>query len=316
MPKLLPAIALAALTFVPGTLAWIAPARAQTAGAPSVGGAAMATTAPLALRAENEQRDVDCAGQDVLIEGRHDQYTLHGGCRSLTIRGEGVQVHAEMAPAGRIAIEGNGDQVEWFLHRPGPDPVTAINGEGSRILQEHRLGSIVAPPSAEPVRPDLGPPLELAGSEQSRDADCAGRDVTLTGSGDIVVLRGGCRSLTVNGDGNRVQAEVMPGTRITIVGSKSTVAFAILGTGPDPIVSVNGQGSDAWRIQRLGATSRADAGVGVAPTPRGMVVQGGQGAVVSQMPTVHQPLQDNGPPGVPGDQPLTQGGAAGSAAGK
>ena len=133
----------------------------------------------------------------------------------------------------------------------------------------------------------------------------------LTGSNATMVLRGGCRSLTVEGDGDRVQAEMMPGTRITIIGSKSTVAFALLGTGPDPIVSVNGQGSDAWRIQRLGATSRADASVGVTPTLQGMQVQGGQGAVVSQMPAVPQPLQDNGPPGVPADQPLIPGRAPG-----
>ena len=78
-------------------------------------------------------------------------------------------------------------------------------------------------------------------------------------------------------------------------------------TGPDPIVSVNGQGSDAWRIQRLGATSRADASAGVMPTPQGMRCRAGRAPCVSQMPAVPQPLQDNGPPGVPADQPLIPG---------
>ena len=289
MPNLLFAIPLAAL--VVGLLGSVAGAQAQTAAAP--------TGAPLALRAEGEQRDVDCRGRDVAIEGSGDQYTLHGGCRSLSVRGEGVSVHAEMAPGSRIDVEGNGNQVDWFLRQPGPDPVTSVNGRGSRIDRQQRLGSVVTPPSASPVRPDLGPPLEISGVDQSRDTDCAGRDVKLTGSNEVVVLRGGCRSLAVVGDGDKVQAELMPGTRVTIIGSRSTVAFALLGSGPDPIVSVNGAGSDAWRIQRLGATSRADASVGVTPTAQGMRVRG-PGAVVSQMPAVPQPLTDGGPPGVPG----------------
>ena len=142
MPKLLPAIPLAclALACIGGV------ARAQT-------NPADAAAAPLALRAQGEQRDLDCAGRDVIVEGNGDQYTLHGGCRSLTVRGEGVQVHAEMAPASRISIQGNGDQVDWFLHRPGPDPVTDISGQGSRIYQQHRLGSIVTPPSADRCAP-------------------------------------------------------------------------------------------------------------------------------------------------------------------
>ncbi len=207
-----------------------------------------------------------------------------------------------MAPASRIDVAGNGDQVDWFLRQPGPDPVTSISGQGSRVFQQQRLGSVVTPLAEAGSAPDRGPPLEIDASRQSRDADCTGRDVTLTGSGDTLVLRGGCRSLTVLGDDDRVQAELMPGTRVRIAGSRSVVAFALLGSGPDPIVSVNGAESDAWRIQRLGATSRADASAGVSPGARGMRVQG-PGAVVSQMPKVPQPLADTGPAGVPGTAP-------------
>jgi len=253
----------------------------------------------LALRADSGPRDADCRGRAVTIEGNGGEVTLHGGCRALTLLGDGVTVHAEMAPASRIDVAGNGDQVDWFLRQPGPDPVASVSGQGSRIYRQQRLGSVVTPLTDAAARPDLAPTLAIAVTGQKRDADCTGRDVTLTGSDDTVVLRGGCRSLTVLGDNDRVQAELMPGTRVRIAGSRSVVAFALIGTGPDPIVSVNGAASDAWRVQRLGATSRADADAGVAPTARGMHVQG-PGAVVSQMPKVAQPLVDSGPPGLPG----------------
>lgn len=101
--------------------------------------------APLALREENMRRSVDCTGRDVLVEGNGNEYTLQGGCRSLTVRGEGVVIHAEMRPGSQISLQGNGDVVTWLLSAPGSDPTTVIDGEGSRISEAGHAMSRDAP---------------------------------------------------------------------------------------------------------------------------------------------------------------------------
>jgi hypothetical protein len=268
---------------VPSAAALLAVALAGTAHGQSA-------PPPLSLQISNTSQDMDCRGRDVTIAGTGDMVALHGGCRSLTVWGADNHVQAELLPNAVITVQGDRNNIEWFLSRPGPPPVAQISGQGSFVKAMARLGSIVTPPSAVPQRPDLPPPIELVGDGQRQDIDCTGRDVRIDASGSDVVLHGGCRSLFLQGNGTHVQAELMPGTRVTLIGNGDQVAFALIGAGPDPIVSVNGTHSDAWRVQRLGATSRADASRGVVPTPGGMAVHGGAGASVSQMPAVPQPL--------------------------
>src|SRR5271155_5591356 len=51
-----------------------------------------------------------CADRDVILQG---------GCRSLTVNGNGDRIHAEMLPGGTIEIDGNGTSVDYFLREPG-----------------------------------------------------------------------------------------------------------------------------------------------------------------------------------------------------
>lgn len=136
-------------------------------GAEQGGGAGTATGrggAMLVLREENSRRQLSCAGQNVLIEGNGDEYTLQGGCRSLTVRGEGLTVRAEMQPATRIIVQGNGDDIAWAVMGGGQAPSTSLDGEGSQIRPwDHRVGASMArtaaAPEPAPAIPERAPPL-------------------------------------------------------------------------------------------------------------------------------------------------------------
>jgi hypothetical protein len=254
---------------------------------PVAGEAAPATRPPLILGA-GAPANADCTDRDVSLNGDGGTYTLHGGCRSLTVSGNGITVNAEMQPQARIEAPGQSDRVLWFLAHNGPAPQTGAVGQGSQILQQQRLGSVIAPSSAVP---DTGgqAPLLVSGSG---DQQCDGQDAQIQADNATIVLHGRCRSVSVTGNNDKVAAEMLSGSRIRITGHDTIVQFALVDTGPDPIVSVSGDHSSAWRIQRLGADSRATASVGVSPTGAGMKVQGGAGASVTQMPAVPQPAPE------------------------
>jgi hypothetical protein len=255
---------------------------------PVAGEAAPATRAPLALAAGSPPEG-DCTDRDVTISASDTSYTLHGGCRSVTVTGTRTTVHAEMQAQSRIALPGADDRVFWFLKSPGAAPTADVTGANSQALQEARLGSVIAPPSAGPIATGDQPPLVLTGGSGVVEERCAGRDVQITGDNTTFVLRDRCRTISVAGNGDKVEAELLAGSRIQIVGDKSIVQFVLADTGADPIVSVSGDQSKAYRIQRLGATSRADASRGASPTAAGMKVEGGKGASVTEMNAVPQP---------------------------
>lgn len=225
------------------------------------------------------------------VGGDNASVTLHGGCRSLSVLGTGTTVHAEMQPQSRISVPGSNDTVFWFLKTAGAEPVNDVTGPNSKVLQEQRLGSVIAPPSAAPMDTGGQPPLELTGGPGVVDERCGGRDAQITADNTTFVLHDRCRSISVTGSNDTVEAELLSGSRIRIVGDKSLVQFVLADTDADPIVSISGSGSAAYRIQRLGAVSRADASLGATPTPGGIAVQGGKGASVTEMPAVPQPTQ-------------------------
>lgn len=256
--------------------------------APLAGEGAPATRAPLTL-ASGAPAEANCTDRDVIVSSDNASYTLHGGCRSLSVLGTSTTVHAEMQPQSRISVPGPGDKVFWFLKTAGAQPVSDVTGANSQVLQEQRLGSVIAPPSAAPMDSGGQPPLTLAGAPGVVEERCGGRDAQITADNTTFILRDHCRSVSVTGNGDKVEAELLSGSRIRIVGDHSLVQFVLVDTGPDPIVSVSGDKSAAYRIQRLGAASRADASRGVNPTQGGMNVEGGKGASVTEMPAVPQP---------------------------
>ena len=114
-------------------------------------------------------------------------------------------------------------------------------------------GAPAMPPLANspPAPPALAPPLRgpgtllLPGDGVTATVDCAGRNVMIEGSDARYTLGGGCRSVTVQGQRNAVQAALQPGGRIAIAGDGNTVDFTLTGPGAPPVISVIGSASRA-----------------------------------------------------------------------
>ena len=117
-------------------------------------------------------------------------------------------------------------------------------------------GAVEMPPmpDAAPAPPALAPPgrgagtLLLPGDGVTAALDCTGRNVMIEGNDVRYTLRGGCRSVTVQGHRNMVQAELQPGSRIAIGGDGDTVHYALTRPGPPPLISVTGAASRALAL--------------------------------------------------------------------
>ncbi len=211
----------------------------------------------LELRAEGEQRSVDCGGRDVIIDGNLNTDVLRGGCGPILLRGEGAVVRADMAPGSLISIEGNDVRLSWRLVGGGLDPVVSVKGRDSMATRD---GDAVASPLAPPAVPAAAPvaisaadkaPIDITISGETRDLDCAGREVHITADRGLYALRGGCRAVIVHGDNDFIQAEVVPGARIELLGKNVKLAFVMVGAGA-PSVHAEGEASKAWAIDRWG----------------------------------------------------------------
>ena len=232
----------------------------------------------LVLRAENEQKIVDCKGLDVLIEGNRNVYTLNGGCNSIVLRGEGDKVRAAVAPGAHITVEGNNVTLTWrVLGRVlgpvaggGDDPVVSVNGQDSTVTREAAAAPAVGVPmpsggvAAAPALPakqvaaaGVAAPIEITIDREARDLDCTGREVHISADGGLYALRGGCSAVIVHGNDDLVQAELAPGARIDLVGKNLKLAFVQMADGAAPAVHVQGEQSKAWAIAGWGQLTGA-----------------------------------------------------------
>lgn len=81
---------------------------------------------------------------------------------------------------------------------------------------------------------------------------CTGRDVVIRADNIAVVLRGGCRSVAVNGGRVTVTAELEPGATLWLGSAGVVVNYALVGRGPPPVVRLTAFGLHATHIERLG----------------------------------------------------------------
>jgi outer membrane protein OmpA-like peptidoglycan-associated protein len=152
-------------------------------------------------------------------------------------------------------------------------------------------GAVLAPPAPPPgtvLATTAAAPLAITTEGERQTVRCAGRDVLIRGSRNNTTLRGGCRSVTVEGDGNQVQAELQPGAPLMLNGADNDLAFVLVSPGPDPEVRVTAGSDRAYRVQQLG-----EGGLPVA-TPGGVVVPGGGHVQVTEMPSVQVLMQELG----------------------
>ena len=204
--------------------------------------------APLLLQAEAQVLTGACSGGDLRIEGNHNTIMVAGECRSLLLKGIGNIVRLGMTPGASIRLEGSGNRVRFTARGAGPAvKMLGVDNEVAAGPQPTTARPAAARPAAPPIATASTGALTLAGNDQQRVADCAGRDVAVTGARSAYELRGGCRALTVQGDLLTIRAEMQPGARIAVTGLGSVVSWRLRDRGRDPLVVAQGAGS---RVQR------------------------------------------------------------------
>ena len=220
-------------------------------------GPGQAQAADLLFQAEAQTLVGACAGQAVRLEGNHDTVTLSGTCGSLLVKGVGNAVQLTIAGGGSIRVEGSANHIRFTtagatptIETFGPDNEVTTSGPTRQISAAPSAPSVST--SAPPVTAGKGGPLELSGDDQDRLADCAGRDLVVTGSRSAYVVRGTCHSLVVRGDLLTVQAVVQSGARIAVTGRGSVVSWAVPAKGRPPVSVVHGAGSRVQRAEAIG----------------------------------------------------------------
>ena len=220
------------------------------------------TPLELLFQAEAQTLSHACAGQPVRIEGNHNTVTLTGSCGSLVLKGYANAVSLALAPAAAIRVEGSDNQVSYTA--PATPAIVALGPNNSvHAAQAVFSAQPVPKPARPPVEPVSVPPpiahratptagIRLDGEDQQRLADCAGRDVTVTGSRSAYVLRGGCRSVTVNGELLTVQAELQPAAHLAITGQGDIIAWAVSGKARGPSATIHGAGNHVQRSDMIG----------------------------------------------------------------
>jgi hypothetical protein len=206
---------------------------------------------------------LDCAGGEAQVNGDANRVVLHGDCRSLQVNGASNIVEIDLVPGGTITVTGAGNQVLYAPIDPGPSISTqgsanvvqaGTNGAASAALAPEIPPAPPPPPTMTPPPPSGAGTLVLTGNGL-QEVNCAARNVVIQGSGGRYMLRGGCRSVTVDASRMAIQAELEPGARIAIGGDAVTLDYVLTAPGPAPIVSVSGAGSRATHIARFGETA-------------------------------------------------------------
>ncbi len=246
---------------MPNPFRVVAPAALVLAGAAPVLWADPALAQDVVVNGSSRTELLDCNHGDAVVNGSSNRLVFHGLCRSLQVNGSGNAVQIDLMPGGQLAIAGSGNRITYNPIVPGP--VLTAEGSGN-LVGAGTGGNITAelppsPPSQPPAvvaPPPTAEPgtLVLTGDNQKRNIDCAGRDVLIEGSDGTFILRGGCRSVNVQGQDDSIDAVLLPGARLTIGGQGVTLHYTMASAGPPPVVSVTGAGSQALLTSPSGTT--------------------------------------------------------------
>lgn len=218
-----------------------------------------------------------CGGGAADITGSGNSVLVRGACTALDILGNGNHVSADLAPGARVRVQGDNDHVLYRVVGGTAGPVVTVTGQNSAVSASlaAETDAATAPSSAATMPPPPPPAsrgtLTLRGDIAAGTVDCTGKDVRIIANGGRFGLRGGCRSLRVEGDNDAVQAELAPGSPIELDGSGDVVAFLLTAPGPAPVVAAAGPGSRAYRVARLPGAATAEVGPGGIVMPRGPV---------------------------------------------
>jgi outer membrane protein OmpA-like peptidoglycan-associated protein len=99
----------------------------------------IARAEPIVLGDSGGQLIRDCSKTDVVVSGSNDRIVLTGGCRSLTILGDGNEILADMGAGAKISLSGNNNNLAWGKSGDGVDPGVVDGGRANGVVQFRRV---------------------------------------------------------------------------------------------------------------------------------------------------------------------------------
>jgi len=100
----------------------------------------------------------DCSKTDVVVSGSNDRIVLIGGCRSLTILGDGNEILADMDAGTKISLSGDNNNLAWSKSTEGLDPNVVDGGRANRVVEFRRVAGNGDPAQSVLSKDPLGTP--------------------------------------------------------------------------------------------------------------------------------------------------------------
>ena len=100
----------------------------------------------------------DCSKTDVVVSGSNDRIVLIGGCRSLTILGDGNEILADMDAGTKISLSGDNNNLAWSKSTEGLDPNVVDGGRANRVVEFRRVAGNGDPAHSVLSKDPLGTP--------------------------------------------------------------------------------------------------------------------------------------------------------------
>jgi outer membrane protein OmpA-like peptidoglycan-associated protein len=100
----------------------------------------------------------DCSKTDVVVSGSNDRIVLIGGCRSLTILGDGNEILADMDAGTKISLSGDNNNLAWSKSAEGVDPSVVDGGRANRVVEFRRVAGNGDPAQSVLSKDPLGTP--------------------------------------------------------------------------------------------------------------------------------------------------------------
>lgn len=194
----------------------------------------------LVIRGDPGQVVQDCAAGSAQVVGNGNRVVIAGACRTLDVFGSGNSVVVDLEPGAVVRVAGNRNRVAY--RTAAGTPTVAISGRDDIVRAAAAAELAVLPPPP-------GPLVIPAGALSGRFA-CAGLDVVIHASYGRYDLRGGCRSVTVDGAATTIVAELAPGAPVAIGAAGVTMNYVLVADGPPPQVRVTVPGEQATHIER------------------------------------------------------------------
>lgn len=227
-------------------------------------------TVPVSAQQGGRTTTMACSEETTRIDGIGQRVRLTGECPTVVVSGSGNRVVVERV--GSLNVSGMDNQVRWEHSLQGDAPRVVSSGIKVVVTRATPTGAASPAATAPPAKPQkaspppppppspraAAPPTSTGGraaqedgrlvvkqSGQTLSLDCESRQVTVSGSTNIITLLGTCGQVSVSGSGNKITVERTP--RIVTTGHNNEIMWQYRQGDQEPSVRNSGTNNTVRR---------------------------------------------------------------------